>query len=216
MVTTIGELISQIRNQAKSVYQRNRYISDRLVYSLIKKHAALFTYREDANMKMSKARYLYTSLPFLELEEVDAVEAKCTGIRSGCIFKRTKEKLPPLMKGYGIPLIGDVTSIDGSEKVTRTNPVQYINKTKNIKYNDTKYYWILNDYLYFPNLEWDAIKVEAVLDAEKTDDCGNIDPCAVAQDIEFNVPQHLLSTIQAEVIKDIAFMLQIPQREKLA
>lgn len=213
MTIKIGELISQIRNQSKSVNQDNIYISDRLIYSLAKKHLALFIYREDANMKASKIRFIYTNIPYLELVEVDLVEAECAGISSDCTIRRTKEKLPSIMKGYNMPLISNVSSLDGKEKFTLTTPEQYIRKTglSDYKYNKTKYYWYLNDYLYFPNVLWDAIKLEAVLDGEALTDCGEIDPCVKAQDIEFSAPDYLLSTVQSEVLKDIAFLLQVPK-----
>lgn len=213
MTTTIGELISQTRNLSKSVNQDNLYLSDRLLYSLLKKHLALFIYREDTNLKVTSIRFIYTSLPFVELKEVDRIEAQCEGIKSGCIIKRTKEKLPPMLKGYNMPLIGAVTSIDGQTELLATSPVQYVRKTNlsDFKYNKTHYYWYLNGYLYFPDIAWDAVKLEAVLDGEQTDDCGNIDPCAQAQDIELGIPDYLISTVQAEVMKDIAFLLQVPK-----
>lgn len=212
MIVTVGELISQIRNLSKAVKQDNIYISDRLIYSLIKKHLALFIYREDANMKVIKARFIYSSLSYIPLKEVDAVEANCSGLKSGCIIKRTKDKLPPMMKGYNMPLIGDVTSLDGSEKIIRTAPFQYVRKSvsTDFKYNTTKYYWYLNGYLYFPNLQWDAIRLEAVLDGEGVTDCGEIDECAMAQDNPLSAPENLLSVVQDAVLKDIMFLIQSP------
>lgn len=213
MIISIGESISQIRNLSKAVKQDNIYISDRLIYSLIKKHTALLLYREDGKHDLSRYRFIYTTLPFVELVEVDTIEAECAGLRSNCIIKRTKDKLPPMLKGYSMPLIGIVSSIDGSERINQTNPLQYIRKTElsDSKYNKTKYYWYLNGYLYFPNIKWDAVKLEAVLDGESLTDCGEIDPCSYAQDISFPVPEHLLSTVQSAVLQDISFLIQAPQ-----
>lgn len=215
MITTIGELTSQIRNLSKSINQDNLYISDRLIFSLIKKHAALFFSREDGKWTLSKMRFLYTTLPFVELIEVNKVEAKCTGIKSNCTIKRTKEKIPPLLKGYYGPLIGNILSIDGSESLLLINLLQYIRKVSSpdFKYNKLKYAWLQDDYLYFPDLEWNAIRLEVMLEEDALDDCGNIDPCKPAQEVEFPLPEFLQSTIMAEVLKDISFLLQVPGDE---
>jgi len=212
MTTTIGELISQIRNQSKAVVQDTRYVSDRLIYSLLKKHLALMIYREDANMKVNKIRFIFTTLPYIELKEVDRVEAQCEGISSDCTIMRTKNKLPPLLKGYNMPIIGLVSSLDGQIQIVQTSPLQYLKKANStdFKYNKTKYFWYLNGYLYFPNIKWDAIRLEAVLDGEALTDCGEIDPCVPAQNIEMGIPDYLISPVQAEVLRDIAFTLQTP------
>lgn len=212
MTTSIGELISQIRNQSKVVNQDNRYISDRLIYSLIRKHFSLFIYREDSKMKVSKLKFLYTVLPCVELVEVDKIEAQCCGISSGCTIRRTKNELPPVFSGYSSPLLGDVTSLDGSMGFVMTTPAQYLNKMSqsDARYNKTKYFWVLGNHLYFPNIEWDAVKIEVVPDAVDFDECGVVDPCAKVQDLTFACPPYLLSTIQAEVLKDIGFLLQAP------
>jgi len=173
---------------------------------------ALFLYREDANMKLSKMKFIYSVLPCVELIEVDKVEACCSGITSDCMIRRTKEKLPGILKGYNMPLIGDVTSIDGSVKIIRTTSSQYTRKanSSDFTYNTAKYYWFMDDHLYFPNIEWDAVRIEAVIDGESLD-CGEVDPCIQAHDIGFSAPDHLFSTVQAEVIKDIAFLIQVPK-----
>ncbi len=210
MTTTIGELISQIRNQVKVVNQDNLYISDRLVFSLIKKHSGLFLMREDGNMKLTKIDFIYSSIT-IPLIEVDKVEAQCTGIKSGCIIKRTEEKLPELLKGYSAPLIRNITSIDMTQEVQMTGSSQYTKKinASDFKYNKTLYSWYLNGYLYFPNLEWDMIRIEGVF-LENLDNCGEIDPCRNMQDNELSIPDYLLSTIQLEVLKDLQILFQLP------
>jgi hypothetical protein len=96
------------------------------------------------------------------LIEVDKVEAECTGIQSGCTIKRTKNKLPNMMEGYWGPLIRTVSSIDGSRELKATHPGTYtsLTKTTSFRYNNQKYFWYLNGYLYLPDLEWDAVKLE--------------------------------------------------------
>ena len=122
--------------------------------------------RQDFANKLMKFNAVWKALPYVELIEVDKVEAQCTGIESGYTIKRTKEKLPDMIEGYWGPLIRTISSIDGSIEAQGTQPGTYtsITKTTSFRYNKRKYWWYLNGYLYLPNVDWDAIKVEGVFD----------------------------------------------------
>ena len=147
-MTTIGDVVSRIRGQVKAEVQ-DAFVTDRYIYSLILKFAQLLMRRQDHANKLMKFNSVWQTLPYLELIEVDKVEAHCTGIRSGCIIKRTKDKLPTFMEGYWGPLIRTVSSIDGSIELQATQPGTYtsMTKTTSFKYNTTKYFWYLNGYL---------------------------------------------------------------------
>ena len=166
-MTTIGDVVSRIRGQVKAEVQ-DAFVTDRYIYSLILKFAQLLMRRQDHANKLMKFNSVWQTLPYLELIEVDKVEAHCTGIKSGCIIKRTKDKLPTFMEGYWGPLIRTVSSIDGSIELQATQPGTYtsMTKTTSFKYNTTKYFWYLNGYLYMPNINWDAILLEGVFEAD--------------------------------------------------
>lgn len=209
---TIGEVISRVRNQFKGSKQ-DAFITDRLLYSVIMKYAKLLMRRQDTLNKLMKFNSVFQTLNFVELIEVDRAEADCRGIDTGCYFKRTKDKLPTMMEGYWGPLIRAVTSIDLSEDIDPTYPITFekISKQKTFKYNKKNYYWYLNGYLYFPNLEWDAVRIEGVF--EKDISAYNCDPdeCMYVQDMSINVPEFLLAEVEQMVAKDFGIMIQIPQ-----
>lgn len=210
--TTIGEVISRVRNQLKAVTQ-DSFLTDRFIYSLVSKHAKWLMKREDSKSKLMSFNSVVQTLDFVELVEVDAVEAQCTGIKSGITIKRTKHKLPTFMQGYFGPLIRHVTSIDNSQDLQATTSVNYLNisRSKNSKYNKTLYYWFLNDYLYFPNLDWDAVRVEGIFeDSIARWNCDPADDCLFRQLESFNVPDYLHGEIESNVLKDFQFTLAIP------
>jgi hypothetical protein len=177
------------------------------------KYAKLLMRRQDTLNKLMKFNSVFQTLNFVELIEVDRAEADCRGIDTGCYFKRTKDKLPTMMEGYWGPLIRAVTSIDLSEDIDPTYPITFekISKQKTFKYNKKHYYWYLNGYLYFPNLEWDAVRIEGVF--EKDISAYNCDPdeCMYVQDMSINVPEFLLAEVEQMVAKDFGIMIQIPQ-----
>lgn len=211
-MTTIGEVVSRVRNQIKSVRQ-DAFVTDRYLYSLILKYTALYLRRQDSENKLMKFNSVFQTLPFVELIDVDKVEAHCSGIKSGITIKRTKEKLPNFMQGYWGPIIRTVSSIDTSIELQPTHPGLYtsMTKTTSFKYNTTKYYWFLNGYLYMPNIPWDAVLVEGIFEEDVTKwNCDPKDDCDPRQVQSFNVPDFLFAEIEQNVLKDIMTTASYP------
>lgn len=211
MKTTIGDVISRIRSQVKGVRQ-DALLTDRVIYSFVNKHAKWLLKREDSKNRLLAYSGVLQTMDFVELIEVDKVEACCTGIKSDCTIKRTKNKMPVFMQGYYGPLIRTVASLDGSEELQPTVPSSYIamSKSKNFKFNKTKYYWYLDDFIYFPDLEWDAVRIEGIFEDDISAFTCDTDSCIVKSDQSFNVPDYLLGELETAVYKDLAGMLSIP------
>lgn len=208
----VGEAISRVRNQIKSVKQ-DANVTDRFLYSMIMKHARFFMHRQDNLNRIMKYNSVFQTLSFIELVDVDTAEAECHGVYSGCTFKRTKEKLPRMMEGYYGPLLRSISSLDLSQQVIPTFPMTFrqISKQSTFKYNTKKYYWYLNGYLYFPNVPWDAVKIEGVFEEDITRlNCDSEDDCMYIQDQTINVPEFLFSEIEQLVIRDLGIMINIP------
>lgn len=208
---TIGDIVSRIRNQTKSNKQ-DAFMTDRMIYAFVLKHAKWLMKREDSKNKLLMFSAVIQTMDYVELVEVDKVEACCTGVGSNCTIKRTKEKLPVFLQGYYGPLIRTIASLDGSEELQPTLPSTYthISKSKNFKYNKTKYYWFIDDYIYFPNLEWEAVRIEGIFEDDISKYTCEEDDCVVKQDQSFNVPDYLLAELEAQVFKDIMGEIQIP------
>ena len=214
-MTTIGEAVSRVRQSIKAEVQ-DSFVTDRYIYSLILKYAQLLMRRQDNQNKLMKFNSVWQALPFVELIEVDKVEAKCAGIQSGCTIKRTKEKLPVFMEGYWGPLIRTVSSIDTSIEVQPTNPGTYTSMTKTTshKYNKTKYYWRLNDYIYIPNVEWDAIKIEGVFEGDISKwNCDVEDDCTPRYLQQMYIPEYLFSDIETQVMNQLLNTMKVPQED---
>jgi hypothetical protein len=211
-MATIGEVISRIRGQVKAEVQ-DAFVTDRYIYSLITKYAQLLMRRQDFANKLMKFNAVWKKLPYVELIEVDKVEADCTGIKSGCTIKRTKNKLPDMIEGYWGPLIRTVSSIDGSIEIYPTQPGTYtsITKTTSFRYNKNKYFWYLDGYLYFPNLDWDAVRVEAVFDDSIGDWlCDETEACIPRYKQEINIPEALFAEIESQILPVMMNTLKIP------
>lgn len=214
-VGTIGEFTSRVRNQVKAVKQ-DAFLTDRSIYSLIKKHSSWLMKRQDSSNQLMNHDSIFQVIGFVELEDVDKVQAGCRGILSECPIKRTVDKLPSLLEGYSGPLLRRVSSLDGSDELQPVAPSTYVSMTKlkTQRFNKQKYYWFLEGYLYIPNVEWDAVMVEGVFEDDVSGyackECGETANCTQRQNQKLNIPLYLHGELENHVMNDIRMMLQVP------
>jgi hypothetical protein len=150
----------------------------------------------------------------MELIQIDRVEACCSGLTSDCLFKRTKDKVPGVMEAAFGPLFRTISSIDGSQEVFPTFASTYtsMSKTSTFKYNKKKYYWFLNGYLYFPDLDWDEVMIEAIFDGDINHISCNLDACRIIQDQPLSIPAKLFAEIEKQVLADLGTTINIPEQ----
>jgi hypothetical protein len=212
---TVREGVSRIRNKAKAVKQDTAILSDRFIYSLILKHGKFLMRRQDNLNRLLKYNGIWLPLDCVPLEDIDRVAANCVCLPLDCKIKRTEKKLPKLIDGYWGPLIRFVTSIDQSQELKPTTPIAYekMLKQKNFKYNTTKYYWYLDEYLYFPNIDWDTVRLEGVFEGDITGyNSDATDNCAYKQDTNIPFPEYLFTEIERLVMtEDLGVLFNIPQ-----
>jgi len=210
-MTTIGEAVSRVRNTLKAV-KEDPFLTDRAIYSALTKYGQTLLKREDNQFRLMKISSIFKVLSYVELIDVDRVEAGCVGVTSGCYFKRTKDKLPTIFDGAMGPILRTVSSIDGSIEMFRTDPGTWVSITRSttFKYNKRPYFWYLNGYLYCPNIDWDAIRVEAIFEGSTADYNCDTDACIIRQDEPLPFPEYLFSEIEQFVIKELTMAMQIP------
>ncbi len=219
-MNTNGYIISRLRNKIKAV-NKDSFLTDRYLFSLVMKYTPALMKREDGKNKLMGFYGIFQTLDYVELIEVDKVAAQCVDISSDCLIKRTEDKIPSMMVGYMGPLIKSIRSISGP--ATNTNDegeIQLINssrfgqiiRSKNYKYNKTKYCWYADGYLWFPNLEWDAVQIEGIFDDDIDKfNCKTCKHCTKRQDQLFSVPEYLYPEIEKFVFDDLGMELKIPQ-----
>jgi len=210
-MTTIGEAISRVRNTLKAV-KEDPFLTDRSIYYAITKYGQTLLKREDNQFRLMKISSIFKTLGYVELIDVDKVEAGCVGVYSGCYFKRTKDKLPTIFNGAMGPVIRTVSSIDGGIEMFRTDPGTWVSITKSttFKYNKRPYFWYLNGYLYVPNVDWDAIRIEAIFEGDTSQYNCDEEKCLVRQDDPLPFPEYLFSEIEQFVVKELTLTMQVP------
>jgi hypothetical protein len=211
---TIGVITSRIRGIMKAVRQ-DSFMTDRYIYSLFKKHAALSIRRLDEKKKLTAFASIFETLDFVKLEEIDKVEASQCGVgpKSYTTIRRTCLPIPVFMEGVYGPMIRSITSLDGETMLKLTTPDEYnyISRSANFRFNTQRYAWYLNDRLYFPNIDWPAVKIDAMVEEDITPfKCNYDQKCEPRQNHSVNVPDFILAEIEASVLKDLGFSLAIP------
>lgn len=211
-VLLIKDVVSRIRELTKNVRQ-DSFTTDRAIYMLFKKHAAIVMKRLDEKNKLMAFNAVFETLDYVELEEVDKVEANCMNIKSYATFRRTKETLPIFTEGAWGPMCRSITAIDGSDSVQFTTLDMYnlMSKNRNFRYNKEKYCWYLNDRFYFPNVNWPAVRVEGIFEGDISKfKCCSDEKCTPRQEQSLNVPDYILQEVEASVLRDYGLSLQIP------
>jgi hypothetical protein len=210
-MTTIGEAVSRVRNTVKGV-KEDAFLTDRFIYSLLIKHAAYIVRKLDNENKIMRIQSLFEKIPCVELVEVSTIDACCAGVKTNCTIMRTKEHLPEPMEGAEGPLIRSVTSLDGSISMVNTNPSTFVYMTgqPTFKYNKSKYYWYLEGHLYFPNIEWEGVRVDGIFTASTKKFHCDQDQCAPRQDDRLAIPEFIFAEVEQLVLKDLLLMLQTP------
>ena len=210
-MTTIGETVSRVRNTIKGV-KEDAFLTDRFLYSLIIKYANLAIRKLDNENKLMRIQSLFEVLPVVDLIEVSKIEAQCAGIKTNCTIMRTKEHIPEPLEGAEGPLIRSVTSLDGSIVLTNTSPSTYTLMTgqPTFKYNKAQYYWYLEQHLYFPNIEWDAVKIDGIFTESTAKFHCDGDVCKSRQEDRLAIPDFLYAEVESQVLKDLGFMIQTP------
>lgn len=210
-MTTIGETVSRVRNTIKGV-KEDAFLTDRFIYSLIIKYANYAVRKLDNENKILRIQSLFEKLPCVELVEVSTIDACCGGIKTNCTIKRTKEHIPEPMEGAEGPLIRSVTSLDGSIILVNTNPTTYTIMTNQptFKYNKAQYYWYLEGHLYFPNLEWEGVRIDAIFTESTAKYHCDESICSPRQKDRLAVPDFIFAEIESLVLKDLGLMIQTP------
>jgi hypothetical protein len=208
-MTSIGEAISRVRNVLKAV-KEDPFLTDRQIYYVLTKYAKTLIKREDNQFRLMKMSSIFKVLPYIELIDVDKVEAGCVGVYSECYFKRSKDKLPSILDGMFGPIIRTASSIDGGIEMFRTDPGTWVSITKSttFKYNKRPYFWYLNGYIYVPNVDWDAMRIEAIFE-NSVPTCDS-DACELIQDQPLNIPEYLFSEVEQFALKELTMIVQIP------
>lgn len=203
---TIRSVISQIKITHKAVNADSR-ITNKYIFSLLRKHRDLLIKQVDNKFQLMKLGYLFQTWKCVDLIPVPTID-ECCDVKTDCTIYRTRKKVPYTLVASWGPIFRKVSSLDGFTELFPITIAEWNRKIEdtNTKYNKTYYYWWSGGHLYFPNIEWKGVRVEALfeLDIDKDNSCcEKIDPCKSLLDNKFRIPKELLAVCVDNVNKEM-------------
>jgi len=209
-----GDCISRVRTKLKAA-SKDDFITDRDIWSLYKPWLNQVAKELDSKNKLMGFVNLFQTLDVVPLIEVDRVEAGCIGMNSGHTIMRTEDPVNELFsEGYWGTMIRSITSLDRSQELQPITPSGYdsISKSKNFKYNKYLYYWTLNDYIYFPQITWKAVTIEALTEGDISKyKCNSDEKCLPFQKRSLNMPDYILSRVESLLFQSLGISFQLPE-----
>lgn len=195
----------KIPNKAVNADSR---LTNKYVYSLLRKHRDLLIKQVDNKFQLLKLGYLFQTWKCADLEPISPIN-ECYDKTTDCVIYRTKKKLPHMLVASWGPIFRKVASIDGYTELFPINSAEWNRKQEdtNTKNNKSLYYWWSGGYLYFPNIEWKEIKIEALFEFDLDKDnscCEKHDPCKSFLDNKFRIPNELLAVCIDNVNREMS------------
>lgn len=189
-------------------------LTNKYVYSVLRVNRDTLLKQVDSKFQLMKLGYLFQTWKCVDLEPVSTID-ECCGIKTNCTIYRTRKKLPYVIAASWGPIFKKVSSLDGFTEFFYTTAAEWNRRQEdtNSKYDKTLYYIWSDGYLYFPNIEWKKVKIEALFeeDIEKYNDCeGNQDECKTFLDNTFRIPKELM-----KACLDMTAMVLMNEYEKL-
>lgn len=206
MTSTNRELISQVKNQFKSVNADSK-LTNKFIYSIINKHAKWLVKRESDKLNIMGFNSLFQTYKCVEVIEAPAID-DCCGIKSKCLVMRTKDKLPELFEDSSGVILKSIFTIDGSQEFMPIKVSDYTRKLQdyNSKYDKELYAFYNNGYLYFPKSKIKMVMVKGFFkeDIKKFNKCENYEEtCSTRMQEESRIPPYLEAELMDFVLKDI-------------
>ena len=183
---TNSEIISLIRNSNKFL-SSDQKVSDRYLLNAAKTTARNLL-RQDKNLiKIHKSDEMFQLLSCIPMETIDI--SSCLGVNSDIKIARSKEQLPSDIEvssnGYIIQRVYTLDNQDFNKTTLREFEIG-----RQLKYNNRKYYWIENNYLYISEPEVECVSLKAFF----KDDISVVD-CKDPYTERFYCPSYLVSSV---------------------
>lgn len=186
-MATNSEIISSVRNSNKflSIDQK---MSDRYILNFAYMTARTLIKQEKNILKLFRADEMFQPIECLACESVDL--SSCINVKSGITISKSINKLPSEIEvgtyGYLIQRVYTHGNEDFNKTTAREYEIQ-----RNLKYNNKKFYWIQDNYLYLSEPEIECVSIRAYF----KQDINVSGICYEPYDAKFLCPEYLIGAV---------------------
>lgn len=225
---TNREAIAQVKGLFREI-NADSTLTNKQVYSLIKKHSFWITKRESERLKLLRMDSFFQTLNCVDIVP-SPIGDDCCKLKGklDCIIYRTKNKIPEAYESVYGPIFKSITTIDGSisiglktaQEIKRLLNNRYAKKYKSS--TDIMCYYS-DGYLYFPDKHYKVIKIEGLfleeLDEKYNQDCSICkdcvtDDCKRFLDKQFMMSDYLWGQVIDAVIKELSIRERMPDKSE--
>lgn len=216
---TNGEMVSRIVNDINAL-TKDVHVSRRYIIGIAQQKAGSYISQRWADGSLMGDESLFTRITCFELEEVDRVTCPFVELRSCRILMRSKKALPKMPYSRFGAAILSVSSIDDGTLFTSSSLRKAtLNKDRVFGHITNNTYYVLDGYLYIPDVHIEAVNVVALAldkyEAESLSGCGKDCGCKSYWDAEFVCPEKIREYVIQETLGEISGVrLKVPTDEK--
>lgn len=220
MAETNRQFVSSIQVPLTSLSPDLR-LSPKFILTIGQSVVADFLKKDSESRRVSKASEGWSELQYLPMEEVSINECGDLGAYCNKLMK-SKIKVPDTFTGYYGNIIKYVSSLNFK---TNYQPLRTPSLWRDIQEREfvdkrIKYYFFINQYLYIPNSEVEAIRMEAYFKNPlqvhqiNNKNCKECDKCVKYMDLDFICPEYLLNDVKKETMNIILTKYKIQPDER--
>lgn len=210
------QVISRLRNSLKEVSSDSEY-TNRYLWNVFWTNARTLLKQESNRNLLYNQSDIWETI-CVQMDKVSPILCDCVKLPMDCVVYRSRFKLPKIAEGNYGKVYRFISSPDLSQQLVLVTPYQY--GLKQTKYNQEKYVFIHNDYLWAPNTKWGFITISALFEDEITNNfkCENQEEsttgnCGRLLNLTCGLPEWLISTAVQISLQELGASKSIPQDE---
>lgn len=205
MVRTVRQAISEVLNDP-GVVNMDEILPKKYIYTKLMGWADAITRRDSDSRRVFTHRYLFS---FLEdcTELIPVTNDCCEELPRDYVMKRTKNKIPNTLSTImGSALAVYTVGIHNGLRFEEASPKRYAQIVRR-SYRDPEviYYWRSGDYLYFPEIDFDVIRIEGAFTEPFQVENGK---CTLFLDTAFVCPDYLFADVKKATVQELLTKFQ--------
>lgn len=168
-MTTIGDIVSRLRNAVKEQSDDSRF-TNRYLWSVYNNNLKQLIKQEGDTGRVYSMSDVWQSI-CVEMEPVSSLYCNCQFLPYNCTVYRSKKRIPAFMESSDGFVYRWIATPDMSKDFVLVSPYQYHVK-RNIKYNRERYAFIHDGYLYTPSHTYSFLSISAIFEGDTSEfDC---------------------------------------------
>lgn len=208
-------IVSRLRNAVKEVSSDSNY-TNRYLWNVFWTNARTLLKQESNRNLLYNQSDIWQTI-CVQMDKVSPILCQCVKLPMDCVVYRSRFKLPKIAEGNFGRIYRFISTPDLSQQLVLVTPYQY--GLKQTKYNQEKYVFIHDDYLWAPNSKWPFITISALFEDEianefkceceetSTSDCGSL------LYLTCGLPEWLISPAIGMCLQELGASKPIPQDE---